>query len=105
MMKAHLKTACETSAELNIELIGRSCARRVTRRSRIALIAVGSISSDACGDAAQDFYRNKQVRLTVGHPVGNDHERGLFEQSAQNGERMSACGRCCRKRLEVFNEQ
>ena len=41
-----------------------------------ALIAVGSISSDACGQAAQDFYRNKQVRLIVGHPVGNDHDVG-----------------------------
>src|SRR5712671_4030274 len=40
-----------------------------------ALIAVGSISSDACGEAA-DFYRNKQVRLIVGHPVGNDHDVG-----------------------------
>ena len=41
-----------------------------------ALIAFGSISSDACGQAAQDFYRNKQVRLIVGHPVGNDHDVG-----------------------------
>jgi tripartite-type tricarboxylate transporter receptor subunit TctC len=41
-----------------------------------ALIAVGSISSDACAQAAQDFYRNKQVRLIVGHPVGNDHDVG-----------------------------
>src|SRR5262249_29878885 len=24
----------------------------------------------------QDFYRNKQVRLIVGHPVGNDHDVG-----------------------------
>jgi len=23
---------------------------------------------------AADFYRNKQVRLIVGHPVGNDHD-------------------------------
>src|SRR5262245_19087422 len=41
-----------------------------------ALIAVGGIASDACGQAAQDFYRNKQVRLIVGHPVGNDHDVG-----------------------------
>src|SRR5262249_27356742 len=41
-----------------------------------ALIALGSISSDACGEATQDFYRNKQVRLIVGHPVGNDHDVG-----------------------------
>jgi tripartite-type tricarboxylate transporter receptor subunit TctC len=41
-----------------------------------AMIAAGSIASDACGEAAQDFYRNKQVRLIVGHPVGNDHDVG-----------------------------
>src|SRR5262249_43458633 len=41
-----------------------------------ALIAVGSVSSVACGQAAQDFYRNKQLRLIVGHPVGNDHDVG-----------------------------
>src|SRR5204862_4770419 len=41
-----------------------------------ALIGVASISSDALGEAAQDFYRNKQVRLIVGHPVGNDHDVG-----------------------------
>src|SRR6185369_4739116 len=28
------------------------------------------------GEAAQDFYRNKQVRLIVGYPVGNDHDVG-----------------------------
>jgi tripartite-type tricarboxylate transporter receptor subunit TctC len=41
-----------------------------------ALIAFASISSNAFGEAAQDFYRNKQVRLIVGHPVGNDHDVG-----------------------------
>src|SRR5256885_13598901 len=41
-----------------------------------ALIGVASISSDAFGQAAQDFYRNKQVRLIVGLPVGNDHDVG-----------------------------
>src|SRR5437879_13486791 len=35
----------------------------------------------ACGVAGsaaaqEDFYRNKQVRLIVGHPVGNDHDVG-----------------------------
>ncbi len=41
-----------------------------------AFIGVASILSDAHGEAAQDFYRNKQVRLIVGHPVGNDHDVG-----------------------------
>ena len=26
--------------------------------------------------AQDDFYRDKQVRLIVGHPVGNDHDVG-----------------------------
>src|SRR5436190_7853718 len=44
---------------------------------RIALaagLALAGVSSDAQGQA--DFYRNKQVRLIVGHPVGNDHDVG-----------------------------
>jgi len=31
---------------------------------------------DAGAQAPDDFYRNKQVRLIVGHPVGNDHDVG-----------------------------
>src|SRR5215467_249288 len=42
----------------------------------LALIGFASISSDAFGEPAQGFYRNKQVRLIVGHPVGNDHDVG-----------------------------
>ncbi len=30
----------------------------------------------AHGQEAQDFYRGKQIRLIVGHPVGNDHDVG-----------------------------
>ncbi len=41
-----------------------------------AFIGLGGLLSDAHGEAAQDFYRNKQVRLIVGHPVGNDHDIG-----------------------------
>src|SRR5258708_5231744 len=33
-------------------------------------------SSMAPGQSARDFYRGKQVRLIVGHPVGNDHDVG-----------------------------
>jgi len=42
----------------------------------LAWIAFASLSPDAFGEPAQDFYRNKQVRLIVGHPVGNDHDVG-----------------------------
>jgi len=41
-------------------------------RSAIGLV-LGCAASAA---PAQDFYRNKQVRLIVGHPVGNDHDVG-----------------------------
>lgn len=37
-------------------------------------LTLGCVSSGAQGQA--DFYRNKQVRLIVGHPVGNDHDVG-----------------------------
>ena len=36
-------------------------------------LALACLASAAAG---QDFYRNKQVRLIVGHPVGNDHDIG-----------------------------
>jgi tripartite-type tricarboxylate transporter receptor subunit TctC len=32
------------------------------------------IAFDAHGQAAQDFYRNKQIRMIVGHGVGNDYD-------------------------------
>src|SRR5262245_52180504 len=42
-----------------------------------AVLALGcSIASDAVAQAPEEFYRNKQVRLIVGHPVGNDHDVG-----------------------------
>src|SRR5712692_2453240 len=28
----------------------------------------------AYGQAPQDFYRNKQIRMIIGHPVGNDYD-------------------------------
>src|ERR671927_266608 len=35
------------------------------------------LASGAYGQTAPElFYRNKQVRLIVGHPVGNDHDVG-----------------------------
>jgi tripartite-type tricarboxylate transporter receptor subunit TctC len=39
-----------------------------------ALVLAGAVASGAV--AQEDFYRNKQVRLIVGHPVGNDHDVG-----------------------------
>jgi tripartite-type tricarboxylate transporter receptor subunit TctC len=40
----------------------------------VAVLALACVSSSA--QAQVDFYRNKQVRLIVGHPVGNDHDVG-----------------------------
>ena len=34
------------------------------------------VSFGAHGQGAQEFYKNKQIRLIVGHPVGNDHDVG-----------------------------
>ena len=37
---------------------------------------VASVSSGACGQSVQDFYKGKQVRLISGHPVGGDYDVG-----------------------------
>ena len=42
----------------------------------LGLVLAGGVSFSAPDLAAQDFYRNKQIRLIVGHPVGNDHDVG-----------------------------
>jgi tripartite-type tricarboxylate transporter receptor subunit TctC len=42
----------------------------------IALSLAAGVSSGAWGEGGQDFYKNKQIRLIVGHPVGNDHDVG-----------------------------
>ena len=42
----------------------------------LGLVLAGGVSFSAAGLGAQDFYRNKQIRLIVGHPVGNDHDVG-----------------------------
>jgi tripartite-type tricarboxylate transporter receptor subunit TctC len=41
-----------------------------------ALALACGVSSSAVGQGAQDFYQNKQVRLIVGHAVGNDYDVG-----------------------------
>jgi tripartite-type tricarboxylate transporter receptor subunit TctC len=46
-------------------------------RSWLAALALAcGVSCGAHAQPAQDFYRGKQVRLIVGHPVGNDHDVG-----------------------------
>jgi tripartite-type tricarboxylate transporter receptor subunit TctC len=41
-----------------------------------ALCLVAGVSSEACGQSVQDFYKGKQVRLISGHPVGGDYDVG-----------------------------
>ena len=41
-----------------------------------ALCLVIGVSSGASGQSAQDFYKNKQIRLISGHPVGGDYDVG-----------------------------
>ena len=33
-----------------------------------------ALSSVALAQGAQDFYKNKQIRMIIGHPVGNDYD-------------------------------
>src|SRR5262249_55735113 len=42
----------------------------------LALILLAGGSPSARGQEIADFYKNKQIRLIVGHPVGNDHDVG-----------------------------
>ena len=42
----------------------------------VALGLACGLSLNAYGQGTPDFYKNKQVRLIVGHPVGNDHDVG-----------------------------
>jgi len=35
-----------------------------------------SVSAGVHAQAAQDFYRNKQIRMIIGHPVGGDYDVG-----------------------------
>jgi tripartite-type tricarboxylate transporter receptor subunit TctC len=41
-----------------------------------ALVLACALSSTALSQGAGEFYRGKQIRLIVGHPVGNDHDVG-----------------------------
>src|SRR5712664_1564146 len=52
---------------------------RVTTKAWTFAIAVSlaaGVSCGAWGEGGEDFYKNKQIRLIVGHPVGNDHDVG-----------------------------
>src|SRR5947208_6912150 len=42
----------------------------------VALALAWGASSTAHGQSVQDFYKGKQVRIIIGHPVGNDHDVG-----------------------------
>src|SRR6266478_8842637 len=42
----------------------------------IAVSLAAGVSFGAWGEGGEDFYKNKQIRLIVGHPVGNDHDVG-----------------------------
>src|SRR5437667_1593165 len=42
----------------------------------VALALASGVPFGAHGQEAKDFYRDKPIRLIVGHPVGNDHDVG-----------------------------
>ena len=41
-----------------------------------ALALACCLSANAHGQGAADFYKNRQMRLIVGHAVGNDYDVG-----------------------------
>lgn len=46
------------------------------RTIRIAFCLAVAVSSSAFAQPAADYYRGKQIRMIVGHPVGNDYDLG-----------------------------
>ena len=40
----------------------------------VSLGAHGTAWCQAAGQPSQDFYKNKQIRLIIGYPVGNDYD-------------------------------
>ncbi len=50
--------------------------RSSSRISAAALIFIGGGVAGSHAQADQEFYKNRQIRLVVGHPVGNDHDVG-----------------------------
>src|SRR6185369_13366973 len=52
-----------------------SRARLLWLTAAIAVVATVAMSN-AGAQGVGDFYRGKQIRLIVGHPVGNDHDVG-----------------------------
>src|SRR5712691_2380810 len=49
---------------------------RTARTLIAALTLVLGAASGACGQGAQDFYRNRQIQLIVGYEAGNDYDIG-----------------------------
>ncbi len=45
-------------------------------RLPVACVLAGAVAAGAQAQSPEDFYRGRQVRLIVGHPVGNDHDVG-----------------------------
>ena len=48
----------------------------MTSRVAIALALLIAASSGISGASAEDFYKNKQLRLIAGFPAGNDYDLG-----------------------------
>src|SRR5436309_968526 len=58
-----------------VQRMQKHTSRMPTMCVAVLALACG-FASAACGQGAADFYRGKQIRLIVGHPVGNDHDVG-----------------------------
>ena len=53
-----------------------TCGKRATRTAAAALCLTLGAAPGALGQAAGDFYANKQVQLVVGYEAGNDYDVG-----------------------------
>src|SRR5215218_6814149 len=57
--------------------LGRFRERCVTIRACLLVLALASgASSSVCAQPAADFYKSRQMRLIIGHAVGNDYDIG-----------------------------
>jgi tripartite-type tricarboxylate transporter receptor subunit TctC len=58
----------------HLRVTGRVWCSPHIRIAAACLAITGGAADRACAQPAQDFYKNKQIRMIVGHAVGNDYD-------------------------------
>jgi tripartite-type tricarboxylate transporter receptor subunit TctC len=56
--------------------VNAKAGRLLAARLLPALLVAPGLASNAHGQTAPDFYRGRQVRMIIGHPVGGDYDVG-----------------------------